>query len=138
MICVMMVAYYDSGFREVVYYAKPRARGKNISKNLQILFIIRDQKRFTRSSSTDIQESLDNPPVSLGSHKSDELMKTVQLEAVYAMVAESVGGTLNDEDWHEMAILPEWLALQDNARHTVVELAMKHDTQIFRILARGQ
>ena len=54
------------------------------------------------------------------------------------MVAESVGGTLNDEDWHEMAILPEWLALQDNARHTVVELAMKHDTQIFRILARGQ
>jgi len=83
-----------------------------------------------------IQEWLDNPLLSLTRPEQQALLAAVKSEAVRRMATEHHAHSIDDKQWKEMSLLPEWQKLQ-NSRHMGVELAARRDAHIFDILSKG-
>ena len=75
-----------------------------------------------------IRKCLENPPGSLRSIERDDLLKEIKPQA---MAAEQLGRTLNDKEWHKMALQSKWQLLQASSRHMGVDLARYAHIQDF-------
>ncbi len=75
-----------------------------------------------------IVQYAENPPGTLRSIERYDLLKEIKPQA---MAAEQLGRTLNDKEWHKMALQSKWQLLQASSRHMGVDLARYAHIQDF-------